>query len=133
MQCVWRNTVSWMLMQILHKQWVWNINFFYSELLNCTTYWTGIYFRNVTTNVIEDYVYRSSSKYMIILSIIHHHLANMELGHLLTRFVLTHPEVSSVVTPCSFCFLFYVIFCEAFCLHVANSFFCIPLFVQDWH
>jgi hypothetical protein len=29
----------------------------------------------------------------------------MELGHLLTRFGLTHPEISSMVSPGSFCLL----------------------------
>jgi hypothetical protein len=36
----------------------------------------------------------------------HHHPAAMELGHLLIRFGLTHPEVSSLVSPGSLCLLF---------------------------
>jgi hypothetical protein len=35
----------------------------------------------------------------------HHHVAIKELGHLLTRSGLTHPEVSSVVFLGSFCLL----------------------------
>jgi hypothetical protein len=34
----------------------------------------------------------------------HHHVAIKELGHLLTRSGLTHPEVSSMVFLASFCF-----------------------------
>jgi hypothetical protein len=33
----------------------------------------------------------------------HHHVAIKELSHLLARSALTHPEVSSVVFPGSFC------------------------------
>ena len=48
-------------------------------------------------------------------------------GHFLTRSGLTHPEVSKLVFPGSFCLsacsflLFWVIFHEAFCLHVFSS------------
>jgi len=57
----------------------------------------------------------------------------MELGHLLTRSGLTFPEVSSEVCHDSFCqsgssvSLPWVIYFEAFCLHVVSSFSCIPL------
>ena len=34
-----------------------------------------------------------------------HHVVIMELGHLLTPYVLTYPEVSSVVFPGFFCLL----------------------------
>ena len=33
----------------------------------------------------------------------HHHISVMELGHLLTRFGITYPEVSSKVCHDSFC------------------------------
>ena len=58
----------------------------------------------------------------------------MELGHLLISSGLTHLDVSSVVSPGSFCLLFcspllFTVICyEAFCLHVVSSFFCSPLF-----
>ena len=56
----------------------------------------------------------------------------MELGHLLTRSGLTNPEVSSKVCHDSFCHLensvslLWVIYYEAFYLHVVSSFSCIP-------
>ena len=62
-----------------------------------------------------------------------HHLSIMETGHLLTQCDLTHPEVSSMVSPGSFCLwvcsilLSLVICCEAFCLHVVSHFFCSPV------
>ena len=57
----------------------------------------------------------------------------MELGYLLTRSGLTHPEVSSKVYRDSFCQLDssvslpWVIYFEAFYLHVVSSFSCIPV------
>ena len=63
----------------------------------------------------------------------HHHISVMELGHLLTRSGLTYPEVSSKVYHDSFCqfgssiSLPWVIYFEAFYLHVVSSFFCIPV------
>ena len=55
------------------------------------------------------------------------------LGHLLTRYSLTYPEVSSKVYHDSFCqsdstvSLPWVIYLEAFYLHVVSSFSCIPV------
>jgi len=63
----------------------------------------------------------------------HHHISVMELGHLLTRFGLTYPEVSSKVCHDSFCqlgnsvSLSWVIYYGAFYLHVVSSFSCIPV------
>jgi len=63
----------------------------------------------------------------------HHHLYVMEFGHLLTRSGLTYPEVSSKVCRDSFCqlgnsvSLHWVIYYEAFYLHVVSSFSCIPV------
>ena len=57
----------------------------------------------------------------------------MRLDHLLTRSGLTYPEVSSKVYHDSFCqsdssvSLPWVIYFEAFCLHVVSSFSCIPV------
>ena len=57
----------------------------------------------------------------------------MELGHLLTRSGLTHPEVSSKICHNSFCQLGnsvslpWVIYYKAFYLHVVSSFSCIPV------
>jgi len=56
----------------------------------------------------------------------------MELGHLLTRSSLTYTEVSSKVCHDSFCqsgssvSLPWVVYFEAFYLHVVSSFSCIP-------
>ena len=63
----------------------------------------------------------------------HHHTPVMQLGHLLTRSGLTYPEVSSKVFHDSFCQLDgsvslpWVIYFEAFYLHVVSSFNCIPV------
>jgi len=63
----------------------------------------------------------------------HRHISVMELVHLLTRSGLTYPEVSSKVYHDSICQLGssvslpWVIYFEAFYLHVVSSFFCIPV------
>ena len=57
----------------------------------------------------------------------------MQLGHLLTRYGLTYPEVSSKVYHDFFCQLEsyvslpWVIYFEAFYLHAVSSFSCIPV------
>ena len=62
----------------------------------------------------------------------HHHISVMELGQLLTRSGLTYPEVSSKFYHDSFCplrsnvSLPWVIYFEAFYLHVVSSLSCIP-------
>ena len=66
----------------------------------------------------------------------HHHVSVMELGHMLTRSVLTYPEVSSKVYHDSFfplgssVSLPWVISFEALYLHVVSSFSCIPVICQ---
>ena len=63
----------------------------------------------------------------------HRHIPVMEMGHLLTRSGLTYPDVSSKVYHDSFCQLGssvslpWVIYFEAFYLHVVSSFTCIPV------
>ena len=63
----------------------------------------------------------------------HYHKSVMELGHLLTRSVLTYPEVSSKVCHDSFfqlgssVSLLLVTYFEAFYLHVVSSFSCVPV------
>ena len=63
----------------------------------------------------------------------HHHISAMELSHLLTRSGLMYPEVSSKVCHNSFRQLQnsvplpWVIYYEAFYLHVVSSFSCIPV------
>jgi len=63
----------------------------------------------------------------------HHHISVMELGQLLTRSGLACPEVSSKFCRDSFCQLRnsvslpWVIYYEAFYLHVVYSFSCIPV------
>ena len=65
-----------------------------------------------------------------IIIIIINHISVMELVHLLTRSGLTYPEVASKVSNDSFCqsansvSLPWVIYCEAFYLHVVSSFSC---------
>ena len=67
---------------------------------------------------------------VIIIIII---ISVMQFGHLLTRSGLTYPEVSSKVYHDSFCQLDssvslpWVIYFEAFYLHVVSSFSCIPV------
>jgi hypothetical protein len=61
----------------------------------------------------------------------------MELGHLLTRSGLTYPYVSSKVYHDIFCqlgnsvLLPWVIYYEAFYLHVVSSFSCIPVICME--
>ena len=63
----------------------------------------------------------------------HHHISVMLLDHLLTRSGLTYPEVSSKICHDSFCplrssvSLPWVIYFQAFHLHVVSSFPCIPV------
>jgi len=62
-----------------------------------------------------------------------HHISFMELGHLLTASGLRYPEVSSKVNHDSFgqlgssVSLPWVIYFEAFYIHVVSSFSCIPV------
>ena len=66
-------------------------------------------------------------------TVYHHHISVMELGHLLTCCGLMYPEVSSKVYHDSFCQLGssvslpWVIYFEAFYLHVVSSSSCIPV------
>ena len=75
------------------------------------------------------------NKSFIIIIII---ITSMELGHLLTRSGLTYPEVSSKVSHDSFCQLGssvslpWVIYFEAFYLHVVSNFSCIPVICPKW-
>ena len=75
-------------------------------------------------------VKQSSSIIIIIIIII---ISFKELGHLLTRSGLTHPEVSSKIYHDSFCQLGnsaslpWAMYFEAFYLHVVSSFSCIPV------
>jgi len=63
----------------------------------------------------------------------HHHISVMVLGYLLARTVLTYPEISSKVYHDFFCplgssvSLRWVIYFEAFHLHVVYIFSCIPV------
>jgi len=63
----------------------------------------------------------------------YHRVSFMELDHLLTRSCLTYPEVSSKFYHDSFCqsdssdSLPWVIYFEAFYLHIVSSFSCIPV------
>ena len=73
------------------------------------------------------------NKYANLTDHHHHHISFMELGHLLTRSGFTYPEVSSKVYHDSFCQLGsslslpWVLYFEAFYLHVVSSFSCIPV------
>jgi len=74
--------------------------------------------------------------YIIIINH-HHHKSVMDLGHLLTRSGVTYPEVSSKFCHNSFCQLGngvslpWVIYYEAFYLHVLSSFSCIPVICPE--
>jgi len=63
----------------------------------------------------------------------HHRISVMQLDHLLTHSGLTYPEVSSKAYHQSFCrsvstvSLPWVIYFEAFCLHVVSNLSCIPV------
>ena len=63
----------------------------------------------------------------------HHHISVMQLGHLLTRSILTYPKICLKFYHDSFCqsdssvSLPWVIYFEAFYLHVVSSFSCIPV------
>jgi hypothetical protein len=67
----------------------------------------------------------------------HHHVAIIELGHLLTLSALIHPEVSSMVFPGSFCLLGPICYYPA--LSVTRHSICmlypisllVPYFVQN--
>ena len=66
----------------------------------------------------------------------HQHISVMELDHLLAHSGLTYPEISSKVYHDSFCQLDssvslpWVIYFEAFYLHVVSSLSCIPAICQ---
>jgi hypothetical protein len=68
----------------------------------------------------------------------HYHVSVMELGHLFTHSGLMYTEVSSKVCHDSFCqwgssvSLLWVIYCEAFCLHLVSIFSCIPVICPKW-
>ena len=63
----------------------------------------------------------------------HHHISVMELDHLLTRSALTYPHISSKVCHDYFCQLEnsvslpWVIYYDAFYLHVVSTFSSIPV------
>jgi len=79
--------------------------------------------------ILLTFTYQISMFIIIIIIIIY----VMELGHLLTRYGLTYSEVSSKLCHDSFfqsgnsVSLPWVIYCEAFHLHVVSSFSCIPV------
>jgi hypothetical protein len=85
----------------------------------------------------EQRLWKTSPRIATLLSwemaSLHHHLAKMELSHFLTRSILTHLEVSILVSPSFFYLMFCsilvfsVIYCGAFCLYFATDFFCIPV------
>ena len=88
-----------------------------------------------TNNILvkEQYGFRINSFTETVPYHHHHHTSFMQLSHLLTRSSLTYPEVSSKVYHESFCQLWssislpWVIYFEAFYLHVLSSFPFIPV------
>jgi len=66
-----------------------------------------------------------------------HHMSVMDLGHSSTRSGLTYPEISSKYCHNSFCqmqksvSLPWVIYYEAFYLHVVSSSSCIPVICPE--
>ena len=85
------------------------------------------YFQN--NEIVRSFLYFS----IIITTIIIIILYIMELGHLLTRSGLTYPEISWKVYRYSFCqlgssvWLPWVVYFEAFYLHIVSSFSRIPV------
>jgi len=84
--------------------------------------------------IIQNIVIYASSIHILLTSMFcHHRISFMQLGHLFTRSGLTYSEVSSKVCHDSFCQLGssislpWVIYFEAFYLHVVSSFSCIPV------
>ena len=81
----------------------------------------------------EFSLYNSQQCLLLLLLIIIIIISLMELGHLLTRPGITYPEISSKVRHNSFCQLGnsvslpWVIYYEAFYLHVLSSFSYIPV------
>jgi hypothetical protein len=90
-------------------------------------------FGNLIFNFTHAHICLHMCTYMYVHHHYHHHISVMALGHLLTRSGLTYPEVSSKVCHDSFCQLGksvslpWVIYYEAFYLHVVSSFSCIPV------
>ena len=97
---------------------IWKRQHTYLPLLLCTTY-----------------TYRGTGYFIFVTEYVgihhhhHHHIYFMELGHLLTLSGLTNPEVyrdsfcqlgSSISLP-------WLVYFEAFYLHVVSSFSCIPV------
>jgi hypothetical protein len=87
---------------------------------------TWVFFENFET-ILKKFHYHLTRIKDTLNEDHHHHISVMELGHLLTRSGLTYPEVSSKVCHDSFCQLGnsvslpWVIYCEAFYLHVLSS------------
>jgi hypothetical protein len=79
----------------------------------------------------DIFIVSYSSCKLCCMLLYHHHISVMDLGHLLAHSSLTCLEVSSKVCLGSFCqsgssvSLPWVIYYEAFCLHVVSSFSCI--------
>ena len=96
-----------------------------------------IYFEALYLHVVSSFLVYSDvcclQLFLVLSSYHHHHISVMQFGHLLTRSGLTYPEVSSKVCHNSFCQLDtsvslpWVIYFEAFYLHVVSSFSCIPV------
>ena len=89
----------------------------------------------ITSLNLPKFYYAQTNAQVFVLKtkINHHHISVMQLGHMLTRSGLTYPEVSVKVYHDSFCplrnsvSLQWVIYFEAFYLHVVSNFSCIPV------
>jgi hypothetical protein len=90
-------------------------------------------FKRYFKKVLRYTTYSFCVLYFIIIIIIFFIISVMQLGHLLTRYGLTCPVVSSKVWHVSFCHsrssvsLPWVIYYEAFSLHIVSSLSCIPV------
>ena len=96
----------------------------------------------LSTPITSDFESTSEIKLFCHILLIfhhHHHISVTQLGYLLTRSGLTYPEVSSKVYHDPFCqsdsrvSLPWVIYFEAFYLHVLPSFSCIPVICHHYY
>ena len=70
---------------------------------------------------VPAYCYGARYRSYIICHHHHYHLAIMQLGHVLTRSGFTHPEVSSRISPGSFCLLIWSFFYYPGQSHIRHS------------
>ena len=119
--------LPWFLLPVGQQSFITLGNLFRGILFTCC-----IQFLLYSSNLSKFGVIYSSDD-MVTIKINNNNISVTELGHQLTRSGLTYPEVSSKVYHDSFCqsdssiLLPWVIYFEAFYLHVVSSFSFIPV------